>query len=111
VPVLDSAQLEQTLADIVARLRAALSPMAIYFFGSYAYGVPASHSDIDLIVVVADSGLSPYQRDAQAYRALRGVPVPADVLVYTRAEFEQRAALPISLEHTVKSRGRLLYAA
>jgi predicted nucleotidyltransferase len=111
LPVLDRAQLEQILADIVARLRAALSPVAIYCFGSYAYGVPASHSDIDLLVVVAESRVSPYQRDAQAYRALRGVPVPADVLVYTRPEFEQRAALPISLERTVKSRGRLLYAA
>ncbi|MCH8913691.1 MAG: nucleotidyltransferase domain-containing protein [Planctomycetes bacterium] len=36
----------------VRRLRDALSPVAIYFFGSYLYGTPSRHSDIDLLVVI-----------------------------------------------------------
>jgi hypothetical protein len=31
--------------------------------------------------------------------------------VYMRGEFEQRAGLPVSFERTVKTKGRLLYAA
>ena len=109
--VLDQAQLEEKLRDIVARLRQALSPVAIYEYGSYAYGTPQSHSDIDLLVVVEDSQLSPYKRDASAYEALSDLGVPKDVQVYTRAEFEERAVLPVSFERTVKTKGRILYAA
>jgi predicted nucleotidyltransferase len=111
VPILSPEQLEEKLAEIVRRLRAALDPVAIYFFGSYAYGTPQSHSDIDLLIVVEDSPLSPYQRDALAYRALGGIRCPIDVQVYTRAEFERRAALPVSFERTVKRKGKVVYAA
>ena len=37
--------------------------------------------------------------------------VPVDVQVYTRAEFETRAALAVSFERTVKHKGRVVYAA
>ncbi|MEW6251046.1 MAG: nucleotidyltransferase domain-containing protein [Planctomycetota bacterium] len=111
MPVLTPQQLEDTLADVVSRLRAALAPTAIYLFGSYVYGEPHSASDLDFLVVVPDSPLNPYERDALAYRALGGRCMPMDVQVYTQAEFEQRAALPVSFERTVKMKGRLLYAA
>ena len=111
MPILSPEELEQKLEEIVRRLREALDPVAIYFFGSYAYGKPERHSDIDLLVVVEDSPLSPYQRDGLAIRALRGIRFPIDVQVYTREEFEQRAALPVSFERTVSTKGRILYAA
>lgn len=111
MPVLNPSELETKLAEIVRRLREAFAPSAIYLFGSYAYGTPQSHSDLDLLVVVEDSRLNPYQRDGLAYRALRGIGVPKDVLVYTRQEFETRSELPVSFERTVRERGRVLYAA
>jgi predicted nucleotidyltransferase len=55
--VLTAVELEKQLNLAVQRLREALSPIAIYFFGSYAYGTPAPHSDIDLLVIVEDSPL------------------------------------------------------
>lgn len=88
MPLLAPDQLDETLHDVVDRLRAALSPSAIYFFGSYLYGNPTRHSDLDLLVVVESSHLDPYSRDALAIRALRGIPVPIDVQVYTREEFD-----------------------
>ncbi len=111
MPLLSPQQLDRVLDDIVERLCDALSPSAIYFFGSYAYGQPTRNSDIDLLVVVEDSTLSPYHRDAQAIRALRGIPVSIDVQVYTREEFDTRSALPVSFESTVKRKARLVYAA
>jgi len=111
MPVLDASSLETHLREIVARLRAAFSPSAIYFFGSYVYGTPAPHSDIDLLVIVDESQQNAFDRDAAAYKALSGLGIPKDVQVYTRQEFEERAALPISFERTVKEKGRLLYAA
>ncbi len=111
MPVLDRDQLDEAISQIVTRLRDALAPAAIYMFGSYVYGRPGSHSDIDLIVVVEDSSLDPYDREAQAFRALRGIRVPIDVQVYTRQEFDSRACLPVSFERTVRKKGRLVYAA
>jgi predicted nucleotidyltransferase len=111
VPILSPEELQEKLDEIVRRLRDALDPVAIYFFGSYAYGTPESHSDIDRLVVVEDSPLSPYKRDAIACRALGNIRHPIDVQVYTWAEFEERAALPVSFERTVKHKGKVVYAA
>jgi predicted nucleotidyltransferase len=111
MPLLTQPELDRTLAAAVARLREALSPIAIYLYGSYAYGTPTRHSDIDLLVIVRDSPLDPYERDAVAYRALRQVPVPVDVQVYTQSEFEERSSLKVSFERTVKRKGRLIHAA
>jgi predicted nucleotidyltransferase len=109
MPTLSPEQLQHTLTEAVARLRNALSPSAIYLYGSYVYGTPGPHSDIDLLVVVEDSGRTPFQRDAIAYRALGDIPVPIDVQVYTEREFEERSALTVSFERTVKTKGKLLH--
>lgn len=109
--VLNQTELDVLLADVVARLRDALAPAAIYLYGSYVYGNPRAHSDLDLLVIVEQSDGTPFERDAAAYRALSGLGVPKDVQVYTRGEFDQRAGLPVSFERTVKTKGRLLYAA
>ena len=108
---LDGQELDAKITEIVARLRAALSPIRIYLYGSYAYGTPGPASDIDLLVVVEESTLDPYERGAAAYGALLGIGCPKDVQVYTRAEFEQRAALPVSFERTVKKKGKIVYVA
>lgn len=104
-------QFDAAIGEIVSRLRDALSPVAIYLFGSYAYGSPNRHSEIDVLVVVRESSLDAYSRDAIAYRALRGIAMPIDVQVYTRDEFDRRSLLAVSFERTVKTRGRLVYAA
>ncbi len=103
--------LDQVLPEIVRRLRDVLNPAAIYLFGSSATGNPGSESDIDLLVVVNESDQSFFERGAIAYRALRGIAVPIDVQVYTKDEFEPRANLPVSFERTVRTTGKILYAA
>ncbi len=101
--------LEQLLPEIVRRLRDALSPAVVYLFGSCAGGRLEPHSDVDLLVVVDRSDQTFFQRATVAYRALRGIGVPIDVQVYTRQEFDSRAALPVSFERTVRTKGRVIY--
>lgn len=102
---------DQALPGVVRRLREALQPTAIYLYGSCAAGNVGPDSDVDLLVVVSDSELTFFERGALAYRALRGVGVPVDVQVYTQAEFDSRADLPVSFERTVRRKARVLYAA
>ena len=103
--------IDRALPEIIKRLRGAFQPSKIYLFGSCVTGRIGPDSDVDLLVVVPDTELSFFQRAAVAYRALRGVPVPIDVQVYTAEEFDARASLPVSFERTVRQKGRILYAA
>lgn len=102
---LDRAVLEETVQRIVA----ALNPVAIYLYGSHAYGQPHQDSDIDLFIVVNESALRPHQRATAAYRALRGLFLPVEIQVATRAEFEQRAQWQSSVERRVQEKGQILY--
>jgi predicted nucleotidyltransferase len=99
------------LAEIVDRLVAALSPERIYLFGSRARGDAGTESDYDIMVVVARSDLPAHQRDLLAYRALRGLGVAKDVMVWTAQEFDDRVQVPSSLPATILREGRQLHVA
>jgi predicted nucleotidyltransferase len=58
----------------------------IGYFGSYARGDWGVGSDLDVVIVVADSPL-PFER-CGAQWDLTSLPVSADVLVYTHREWE-----------------------
>jgi uncharacterized protein len=103
--------LHATLLDeIVRRIVAALQPETIYLYGSHAYGQPHEDSDVDLLVVLRESTRSGHENAIEAYRALRGLCVPAEVKVVTRNEFERRAQWLSSVERIAKEKGRILYA-
>lgn len=97
------------LEKAVQRIVEALHPELVYLYGSHAYGQPDEDSDVDLFVVVRDSTLPPHKRAIEAYRALRGLFLPAEVKVMTRAEFERRAEWLSSIERVVRNKGKVLY--
>jgi uncharacterized protein len=97
------------LDELVRRLADAFGPERIYLFGSRGRGDADPDSDYDLMVVVTDSDLAGYRRDQLAYRALRGVGVAKDVLVWTRDEFDRRRHLAASLPATIIREGRQIY--
>ena len=97
------------LAQITQKLVVNLHPEQIILFGSYAYGEPTEDSDIDLLVIVAQSDEPRYRRSRQAYKALRGIGISKDILVMTRAEVERKANVPSSLISQVLSQGKVLY--
>jgi len=108
---MERSSLSELLADLTRRLRDAYQSGQIYLYGSYVYGTPGPDSDLDVVVIIPESDESFFARAARGYRALRGFPLAVDLQVYTDSEFEERAALPISFERTVKSKGRRLEAA
>lgn len=58
----------------------------IGFFGSYARGNWGVGSDLDLIIIVADSR-QPFELRPSGFNTLE-LPVPTDVLVYTQEEWQ-----------------------
>lgn len=87
---------EELKNTIVSQITQSVKPVAIFLFGSHAYGTPHEDSDIDLLVVV-DSDAVPqnYEEKSNIYlsvsRAIRDVErkIPIDLIVYTKPEFER----------------------
>ncbi len=100
---------ETLLREITQRLVAELQPEMIIQFGSHVWGQPDTDSDLDLLVIVADSNERPVQRSRRAHRCLRGLGVPKDIIVKTKAETERSRRIPTSLTNRVITQGRVLY--
>jgi len=60
--------------------------LRIGYFGSYARGDWGVGSDVDLIVIVRHS-TTPFERRGAEWDT-SSIPVPADLLIYTREEWE-----------------------
>ena len=96
--------------EIVRRLRSELSPTAIYVFGSQGKGTAdARRSDVDLFILVPDDGEDCYRKSVRAYRSLRELPFPKDIVVRTEARFRERSNWPGSIEKEVAETGKKLF--
>ncbi|SFV52898.1 Nucleotidyltransferase domain protein [hydrothermal vent metagenome] len=94
---------------VKTRLEAVYNPLSLYIFGSYAWGNPTKDSDLDLLVVVDSSDKKPYKRSIEGIRALRGLGIAKDILVYTKDEFKTMSQDISSLLYKVEREGiRLL---
>jgi uncharacterized protein len=97
------------LEEIVSRLVRELQPEQIILFGSHAYGEPNEDSDVNLLVIVAESTEPRYRRGRNAYRALRGIGVAKDVIVMTRQEVNGKADVPSLFVYQALHEGIVLY--
>lgn len=95
--------------EIVGRLVARFQPEQIILFGSRAWGKPDDESDLDLMVIVPVSALSPAKRAVMAHKALCGLGMAKDVIVKTRDEFDRYRHVRASLECRVAEDGKVLY--
>jgi predicted nucleotidyltransferase len=100
----------ETIEEVKNRLVKAYDPIAIYLFGSYAWGSPTEDSDLDLLIVVDKSDEKSYKRPIPGYTALRGLDISKDIIVHTKEVFDRRSADITTLEYKIKKEGRILYA-
>lgn len=100
---------EEQAKEIVNRPRATLQPRAVYVFGSQASGAAKSGSDVDLCVIVPDDDESSYRKTVKAYRCLRDLVFPKDVIVRHQTTFETRSRWRRSIEREVLRSGKLIY--
>jgi len=94
--------------DIKNRIVAAVDPEKIILFGSYAYGKPSKDSDLDILVIMK-SNLPRYKRSVPIYRALAGMLIPKDIIVYTPKEVEEWVDVPQAFVTTAMTRGKKIY--
>ncbi|MBK6430701.1 MAG: nucleotidyltransferase domain-containing protein [Anaerolineae bacterium] len=97
------------LQEVTRRLVEQFQPEQVILFGSQAWGKPTADSDIDLMVVVAHSDLTDYERSLLGHRCLKGLDIAKDVVVKTRAEFDFFRDVRASLEFKITHQGEILY--
>jgi uncharacterized protein len=101
--------LEKTLELITNRLVNEFKPEQIFLFGSFVWGNPDKDSDLDIFMIIEKSDLPPSRRATLAYRCLRDILYPLDIMVKTRKEVEKYSNVPAAFEYKVLNKGRLLY--
>jgi uncharacterized protein len=101
---------EEIIEEVKNRLVKTYNPIAIYLFGSYAWGTPTEDSDLDLLIVIDKSDEKTYTRPIPGYDALFGMGISKDLLVYTKDEFDKYSSRKTSLCFKIKKDGELIYA-
>lgn len=85
-----------------------LNPEKIILFGSYAYGKPTPHSDVDLLIILkTDASLK--ERSWMVSRLLLPRPFPVDILVKTPKEIEKALKSGDFFLQEILTRGKVLY--
>jgi uncharacterized protein len=102
---------KEIIEEVKNRLVKTYDPVAIYLFGSYAWGTPTEDSDLDLLIVVEKSNEKSYKRPISGYVALHGLEdISKDIIVHTKEVFDRRSNEITTLEYKIKRDGKVLYA-
>ena len=99
----------ELINEIINRLTDALHPLKIYLFGSHVTGQADQDSDVDILVVVADTGQSRYDIASKGRASLRDLMIPMDFVVRTQSEMQKWADVKCTLIYTVTRKGKLIY--
>jgi len=96
------------IASIRERIINQINPDLLLLFGSRARGDESEESDVDLLLVMP-TNCKPVERTLPIRRALRGISVGKDIVVYTPEEFKAWKNASLSLVSRALKEGTVLY--
>ncbi len=106
---------EEIKKEILARLKE-IKLYKVILFGSFAYGRPETHSDIDLLVVTDDDYLPKnYKENMQNYLMVSSLlrdlkkKISIDLIVHTKPMHDTFIQLGSMFSREVMKRGEVLY--
>ena len=108
IPVGLKVSVGRSLRPAIQRIVNELNPEKVILFGSYAYGKPNPHSDVDLLVIMKTSA-SLKERSWKVSRLLLPRPFPVDILVKTPKEIEKALKSGDFFLKEILTRGKVLY--
>jgi predicted nucleotidyltransferase len=99
----------ESIRKMTERIVQEFKPERIILFGSYAYGTPTSHSDVDLLVILPFQGQAP----RKSLEILNKVnpKFAVDLLVRTPEQVQQRLAWNDFFLQEILAKGTVLYDA
>lgn len=102
--------IEKVINEARDKLVQLYNPIAIYIFGSYAWGHPDEDSDLDLLVVVDDVGKDRHKALVKGHLALAQLGIPKDLLLLSKNEFEIDSQDVTTIHYKIKRKGKQIYA-
>ncbi|MEK7173708.1 MAG: nucleotidyltransferase domain-containing protein [Patescibacteria group bacterium] len=102
-------KIETKLKEITSKIVKEFQPEKIILFGSYAWGEPHEWSDVDLFIV-KESEKTSLELMREVRRIIFGSGIGADILVYTPAQEQRRAAMGDPFLIRILTSGKTLYA-
>ena len=108
VPVGLNISVGKSLRPAIQRIVQELKPEKVILFGSYAYGTPDPHSDVDLLVIMKTKA-SLKERSWAVSRLLLPRPFPVDILVKTPEEVKKALGSGDFFLKEIVTRGKVLY--
>ncbi|MDR1416419.1 MAG: nucleotidyltransferase domain-containing protein [Prevotellaceae bacterium] len=106
-----SDSIKYELDIITTAIKAHCNPVAIYLFGSYAYGLPRKNSDLDIYIVVPDDVPNTTFLAVDILETIDNIGIktsPLDLLVGRQGRFENRKHR-LTLEKTIYNQGVKLH--
>lgn len=100
---------QRTIAAFASQVARQFNPEKIILFGSYAYGKPAEHSDVDMLVVMPFEGKGAHK--ATEILLVIDPHFPIDLLVRTPEQIRTGAQLGDFFIREITQKGKVLYAA
>lgn len=99
---------DELIERAARRLAAAARPPArVMVFGSHARGSSDARSDVDFLVIERDV-TSGFEEAARLRRSLRGLRVPADVIVVSEQQAEEWGDVENTMLHAALTEGRIV---
>lgn len=99
---------DKNLQQVINIIAKNYHPEKIILFGSYVRGENNSDSDIDLLII-KESKLPRYKRTLEIRKYLRGLKIPLDIIVYTKAEIEKWKDVKSTFVNNVIQEGKVVY--
>jgi hypothetical protein len=105
--IMDTQTLDQkAIEDITQRLIKTYNPAEIYILEPQRGG----NIDFDIMVIVEQAGLQQrYALMAEGHKALIGIKIPKNILVYTKEEFEDYSTDESTLSYSIQQYGKRIY--
>jgi uncharacterized protein len=98
----------ELIDEIIRRILTVEQPERIIMFGSAATGDMGPDSDIDLLVLAAETP-DPREESVRIRRVLRGLGYPFDILVMTAERFERTKSLIGGIAYPANKYGKVIY--
>ena len=108
IPVGLKVSVGKSLRPAIQKIVGELNPEKIILFGSYAYGKPTPHSDVDLLIILKTTAPLK-ERSWMVSRLLLPRPFPVDILVKTPKEVEKDLNSGDFFLQEILTRGKVLY--
>ena len=101
---------EETIQEVVERLKKAAPGSTIVLFGSYARGEAGEGSDLDILAI--EPSVAARRREmVRLSDVLRPLGIPVDIVVASQKTFEEWSETPGTVLHEAATEGKVLYAA